>query len=46
MEAQVHTVISNLPVIDGKLTELREATTQDPQLMTLRRIVHTGWPEM
>lgn len=45
MEAQVHTVISNLPVSDEKLAEIREATKQDPQLTALKRIIHTGWPE-
>lgn len=45
MEAQVHTVISNLPVSDEKLAEIREATKQDSQLTALKRIIHTGWPE-
>uniref|UniRef100_A0A8C6K5V8 Gypsy retrotransposon integrase-like protein 1 n=1 Tax=Nothobranchius furzeri TaxID=105023 RepID=A0A8C6K5V8_NOTFU len=44
LEAQVHTVTRNLPVSSAKLQEIREATTQDTQLTTLRNITKSGWP--
>ncbi|XP_061085169.1 NLR family CARD domain-containing protein 3-like [Conger conger] len=45
MEAQVHTVISSVPVSDQRLTEIREATSQDPQLTALKQAAQEGWPE-
>ena len=45
MDTQVHTVISNLPVSDRKLTDIRTATEQDPQLTMLKESVLSGWPE-
>ena len=45
MDTQVHTVISNLPVSDRKLTDIRTATEQDPQLTMLKEYVLSGWPE-
>ncbi|KAI4880495.1 hypothetical protein NFI96_000640, partial [Prochilodus magdalenae] len=45
LEAQVHTLISNLPVSKNKLQEIREATAQDTQLTTLRNITKSGWPD-
>ncbi|KAI4900308.1 hypothetical protein NFI96_009493 [Prochilodus magdalenae] len=45
LEAQVHTLISNVPVSKNKLQEIREATAQDTQLTTLRNITKSGWPD-
>ncbi|KAJ8382942.1 hypothetical protein SKAU_G00037200 [Synaphobranchus kaupii] len=43
--AQVHTVLSSVPVSDKRLTEIQEATTQDPQLAALRKATLAGWPD-
>ena len=45
MDLQIHTVISNAPVSDNKMAEIRAATAQDEQLSMLRRIITSGWPE-
>lgn len=45
MEAQVHTIISNVPVSDMRLSDIREATSQDPQLITLKRATLDGWAD-
>lgn len=44
MEAQVHTLISTVPVSDRKLLEIKDATAQDAQLTALRRATQNGWP--
>ncbi|CAI5673637.1 unnamed protein product [Oreochromis niloticus] len=45
MDAQIHTVLSNMPVSDQRLSEIRNKTSQDPQLNTLRRTTLSGWPD-
>ncbi len=44
MEAQIHTIISSLPVSDSRLQDIQEATTQDAQLAALKRVIKAGWP--
>ncbi len=44
MEAHVHTVMSNLPISDRKLQEIRENTNADPQLVILKQTILSGWP--
>jgi hypothetical protein len=44
-DAHVHTVLSSLPVSDGKLEEVITATVADPQLSMLSHVVLAGWPE-
>lgn len=46
MDAQIHTVVANLPVSDRKLTDMRKATEQDPQLNSLRSVIKAGWPDV
>ncbi|KAI2664016.1 Retrovirus-related Pol polyprotein [Labeo rohita] len=45
MDAQIHTVVTNHPVSDRKLSDIRTATEQDPQLISLRSIVKSEWPD-
>ncbi|CAI5681852.1 unnamed protein product [Oreochromis niloticus] len=45
MDAQIHSVLSNMPVSDQRLSEIRNETAQDPQLNTLRRTTLSGWPD-
>uniref|UniRef100_A0A3P9K9H2 Gypsy retrotransposon integrase-like protein 1 n=1 Tax=Oryzias latipes TaxID=8090 RepID=A0A3P9K9H2_ORYLA len=45
MEAQVHAVMSNVAVSDKRLTEIKEVTSMDPQLTTLKKVILDGWPE-
>ena len=45
IEAQVHMVISNLPVSNEKLEEFRKETTNDVTLTKLIETVLNGWPE-
>lgn len=45
MEAQVHTLISTVPVSDSKLLEIKDASAQDVQLTRLRRATQNGWPD-
>ena len=44
LDAQVHAVISTLPMPDQKLNELREATDNDEGLQALRDYILVGWP--
>ncbi|XP_026054529.1 uncharacterized protein K02A2.6-like [Carassius auratus] len=46
MDAQIHTVVDNLPVSDSKLTSIRKATEQDPQFSSLRSVIKSGWPDV
>lgn len=45
IEAQVHMVISNLPVSNEKLEEFKNETKKDTTLRTLTETVLSGWPE-
>ena len=45
MEAQVHTLISSIPVSNNKLLEIKEATAQDAHLIALNRAIKDGWPD-
>lgn len=45
MEAQVHTVISSVPVSDKRLAEIKETTSRDPQLAALKKATLDGWPD-
>lgn len=45
MDAQIHTVVANLPVSDRKLTSIG-TTEQDPQLTSLRSAIKAGWPDV
>lgn len=45
IEAQVHMVISNLPVSSEKLDEFKKETKNDETLMKLTETVLSGWPK-
>lgn len=45
MDLQIQTVVSNAPVSDHKMAEIKVATAQDDQLSTLRQVTTSGWPE-
>ncbi|KAL7889064.1 hypothetical protein AOLI_G00040380 [Acnodon oligacanthus] len=45
IEAQVHLVVSNLPVSSEKLLEFRKETKDDMTLTKLTETVLNGWPE-
>ena len=44
-DAQLHTVMANLPVSDTKISELQAHTRDDPVLQELIRIIQKGWPD-
>ena len=44
LEAQVHCVVTNLPLHDNKMTEIRDATAKDLLLQQLITMIHQGWP--
>lgn len=46
MDAQIHTIVANLPISDRKLTDIRKATEQDPQFISLRSVIKAGWPDV
>jgi len=46
INAQVHCILSTLPVSDNKMQQLRLATADDPQMQELRAAVQDGWPEV
>ena len=41
----VHSLVLNIPVSANKLSEIRQATEQDPTLITVRNLIMTGWPK-
>lgn len=45
LTAQVHVVMSNLPVSEQKLQEIRDETQQDATLKELLRTIRVGWPK-
>ena len=43
-DVQVNMVISNLPVSDRKLQEIKRRTEQDEQVAGLKKVILDGWP--
>ncbi len=46
MDVQVNAVIANLPISDQKMDTIRQATTADTQLQTLKQTILDGWSEV
>lgn len=44
LDVQVNMVISNLPVSDRKMQEIKAHTDQDEQLSLLKNVIQDGWP--
>ncbi|XP_046544508.1 uncharacterized protein K02A2.6-like [Haliotis rubra] len=44
LDTQIHMVLSSLPVSDNRLTELKEQTSEDKQMIALTQIIKAGWP--
>ena len=44
MEVMVHSLITNLPMTQEKLAQMKSATTQDEELQMLSKVVKSGWP--
>ena len=41
----VHSLVLNIPVSASKLSEIRQATEQDPTLRNVKDLIVTGWPK-
>ena len=44
MEVVVHSVVTNLPLTEEKLTQMKSETAQDETLQELLNVVKSGWP--
>ena len=44
-DAQVHLVVTNLPVSDQKMSDLQACTTSDPDMQQLIAVIKEGWPD-
>ena len=44
-DKHVHSVMSDLPMSDQKLKELRTASRNDLQMNQLKKVILSGWPE-
>ncbi|XP_046585212.1 uncharacterized protein K02A2.6-like [Haliotis rubra] len=44
VQAYVHMVISNLPISNDKMSDIRAATSQDTSLQAVAKYIHNGWP--
>lgn len=45
MEANVHSVLANLPISDRKLREIETKSDNDKQFQLLKHTLLNGWPE-
>ena len=45
MDSHVHSILSQLPITDRKLDEIRIATANDLDLQALIKVIQHGWPE-
>ncbi|KAI8503608.1 hypothetical protein Bbelb_185790 [Branchiostoma belcheri] len=43
-EAQVHLIKANLPLSSQRMQDVREKTSEDPQLIELTNVIKEGWP--
>ena len=44
IEVMVHSLITNLPMTQKKLAQMKSATAQDEDLQMLSQVVKSGWP--
>ena len=44
-DAQVHLVVTNLPVSDQKMSDLQACTASDPDMQQLIAVIKEGWPD-
>ena len=44
MEVVVHSLVTNLPLTEEKLTQMKSETAQDETLQELLKVVKSGWP--
>jgi len=44
LQLAVHTVLSNLPISDTRITDIQVATNQDADLQQLKQLIENGWP--
>ena len=44
-DAQVHSVMTNLPVSDQKILDLQASTASDPDMQQLIAVIKEGWPD-
>ena len=44
LEAQVHCIITSLPIHDNKISEIKNETARDAELQQLIQTIHEGWP--
>ncbi|MCG7876694.1 MAG: RNase H-like domain-containing protein [Candidatus Thiodiazotropha endolucinida] len=44
MDLQVHSVLTNLPVSDRKMQEIKTNIELDPQMKQLKEMIQEGWP--
>ncbi|XP_048252566.1 uncharacterized protein K02A2.6-like [Haliotis rufescens] len=45
MDAHVHMIVSNVPVSEKRMEDIRRATEADPQFSLLQQTIIDGWPE-
>ncbi len=45
LDYQVHLLMSNLPVSENKLQEIRTATAKDQVLKNVKEFILNGWPD-
>jgi hypothetical protein len=44
-EHDIWSIVSQLPVTDQKLEEIRQVTSRDPVIIKVKEFVTSGWPE-
>ena len=44
-DAQVHQVVTNLPVSDQRMSDLQASTASDPDMQQLIAVIKEGWPD-
>ena len=40
----MHSLINDLPITEGRLADIQQATNDDPQLQRLRKLIEQGRP--
>ena len=44
IQLAMHSLINDLPITEGRLADIQQATNDDPQLQRLRKLIEQGWP--
>ena len=44
IQLAMHSLLNDLPITEGRLVDIQQATNDDPQLQRLHKLIEQDWP--